>query len=980
MGLLDRFRAQPRWKNSSPAVRQAAVEELPLDQQDTLVTIAREDRDANVRIAALKKVLAPATIADIARADGDERVREQATALLVDLACGEFEGTEPAESLAALAGLSDPKHLLTVARGASAEAVARAGLARLQDPGAFGSVARRSAHPAVRLEALAKIQDEAELAAVAMRGDYKDVATSAVERLASRDRLDEIANRAKNRTAAKRARARVREIDAAAEEAARQARIEAVPVPTAEEIDLARRRRKAADLCHHLERLVNTALDEGDAALTEAERAWQALALPEGDDASARFAAATAAVRAALETSLAERAERARLAQAIAEAVSARRVLCETVDAIAGDEAPARMDEARTAWNALPECPDQAEAARWARRFEDASRAAEARYRAVLAVRARREKATRVCADLEQLATSAEFPRARTDWQGLRRAWSELTASGFDDQALAARFKEADERLQAREAEARERRAREQQETLARLQKLCAEVEAAAAATDLTLKGGERALRDARAALDEDAPLPSREDHQQIAARLEQAMSTLFPRVQELRDMDDWQRWANAGLQEELCQRVEKLMEVEDLALAAKQLREAQARWKQVAIAPRDQSQALWNRFKAASDAVRARCDVYFAQVATEQAANHARKETLCQQAEALSNSSEWIKTAEAIKALQAEWKGVGAAPRAQEKALWDRFHAACDAFFTRRREDLQHRKEEWSANLAKKEALCEQAEAIAETTEWQKGVEEIKRLQAEWKTVGPVRKARADALWLRFRAACDRFFERYQQRDQLAASGVVADAEAVLQEFESLVPAEGDGPPPEDLKQKTADLRGRWLAVAGSLPRERALRLGDRYTRAVTRLVETWPGSFGGTDWDPETNVRKMEELCIQVEQLLPQEAGGSPAAGPNPTKRPRPRCSRGSCARRWRPTRSPESRTRAPGGKRRPRICATPRRPGSGLARSPMRRRARCMLASRRRAPARARRSSSVEGAWRHDEGTGLKPCAFR
>lgn len=98
MGLLDRFRAQPRWKNSSPAVRQAAVEELPLDQQDTLVTIAREDRDANVRIAALKKVLAPATIADIARADGDERVREQATALLVDLACGEFEGTEPARA------------------------------------------------------------------------------------------------------------------------------------------------------------------------------------------------------------------------------------------------------------------------------------------------------------------------------------------------------------------------------------------------------------------------------------------------------------------------------------------------------------------------------------------------------------------------------------------------------------------------------------------------------------------------------------------------------------------------------------------------------------------------------------------------------------------------------------------------------------------------------------------------------------------
>jgi hypothetical protein len=882
MGLLDRFRAQPRWKNSSPAIRQAGVEELPLDQQDILVSIAREDRDPGVRVAALKKVLAPSAIADIARSDADERVREQATALLVDLACGEFEGTDQSECLAALAGLSDPKNLLHVARSAGAEAVARAAMGRLQEPGAFGSVARRSPHSAVRLEALSRIEDEAELAAVAVRGDFKDSTAAAVERLTSRERLDEVAGRAKNKTAAKRARARLREIDEAVEAAARAARADAVPVPTPDELALAQRRRKASALCQHLEALVNTSLDEGDAALGEAERGWQALALPDDDELTVRFAAAAGAVRTALESNLADRAERARLAQVTAEAVAARRSLCETLDAVAGEEAPARLAEARAAWSVLAACPDEVEASRWARRFEDSFRAAEARHRAALAQRARREKAARVCADLERLAASAEFPRARGDWQALRRAWSELTSSGLDDQALGVRFKEADERLQAREGEAREQRAREQQDNLARLQKLCAEVEAAAAAPDLTLKAGERLLRDARAALDAAPPLPARQDREQLEARLEPAMSALFPRVQELRDMDDWQRWANAGVQEELCQRVEKLVEVEDLAVAARQLREAQARWKEVATAPRGQSQDLWTRFKAASDAVRARCDVYFAQMAAEQTGNQARKEALCQRAEALSNSSDWIKTAEAIKALQAEWKTVGPAPRAQEKALWDRFHGACDAFFTRRREDLQHRKEEWAGNLARKEAICVQAEAIAETTEWQKGVEDIKRLQAEWKTVGPVRKARADAVWQRFRAACDRFFERYQHRDQVAAAVVVSDAEAVLQEFESLGPAEGELPlPPADLAPKAAALRARWIAVAASLPRERALRLADRYTRAVTRLVDAWPASFAGTDWDPEVNLRKMEELCVQVEQLLGPEGGSGHAEG---------------------------------------------------------------------------------------------------
>lgn len=885
MGLLDRFRAQPRWKHASAAVRTTAVEELPLDQQEILVAIAREDRDPGVRIAALKKVIAPETIAEIARTDGEARVREQAATLLLDLALGAFEGTDQAESLAALSGLTDQKQLLAVARGAASEAVARAAVDRVQDAASLGSVARRSAHASVRLQALARLADPAELLAVALRSEFKDVTSAAVERLSSRDHLEEVASRGKNKTAAKRARARVREIDAAAQQAAAEtARAKAAPGPSAEELELAARRKRATAICQRLETLVNGGLDDGEAALTEIERAWHLLELPGDDPLTIRFEAARAAVVGELSQHIADRAERARRAQVVAETVAARRALCETVNGIAGDETPSRLDEARGAWAALAECPDEVEAAQWTRRFEEAVRAAEARYRALQASRARRERAAQVCADLERLAETGAFPKARGDWQAMRRAWNELTATGFDDAPLAARFNAADEKMRGREAEAREQRAREQQETLVRLQKLCAEVEGVAAAQELTLKAGERALRDARATLDQELAVPTRQDAEQIQERLKAAVAALVPRVQELRDMDDWQRWANAGLQEELCVQVEKLLEVDDLALAAKQLREAQARWKQVAIAPRDQSQVLWTRFKAACDAVRAKCDVYFVQVGQEQAANQARKEALCQQAEALSGSSDWIKTADAIKALQGEWKAVGPAPRMQEKALWERFHAACDTFFTRRRDDLQHRKEEWAANLEKKDALCAQAEALAETTEWQKGVEEIKRLQAEWKTIGPVRKTRADAVWQRFRAACDRFFERYHQRDQLAASAVVTDAEGVLQSLEALLPAEGEVPPaPENLRDTVGEIRVRWSAVIATLPRERALRFGERYMKAVTRLVEVWPAPFAGTDWDPEANLRQMEELCVEVEQLLAQEGAGQ-AAGPMP------------------------------------------------------------------------------------------------
>ena len=891
MGLFDRFRSQPRWKNANPAIRLAALEEMPLDQQDLLVSIAREDRDPSVRLAALKKVLSPSVIAEISRSESDHRVREEAHTLLVDLAVGAFENTTEAECLAALAGLGEQKHVVSVARGSSNEAVARAALQRVDDQAGLGSIARRAALAPIRTAALERISGEAELAAVALRSEFKDVTLAAVERISSDAVLDDIANRAKNKSAAKRARAIVKAHQAVVEAAAAQVRAatEASKRPSPEAVAAARRGETAVRICERLEALAVSALDEGEAALSEIDRAWQALA-GEVDAASAsRFAAAHTAVEQALARHLSERAERTRVAHETAEAAAARRALCEQVDGIAGDEAMVRLDEVRAAWEALQPCPDETEASRWQRRFDEAARACEARHRARLAQRAKRERAADVCAELEKLAASPVFPDAAKTWQSIKRAWNELTATGFDDAALAARFGEAETRLRAAETEAREQRAKVQQENLARVEKTCAEVEALAQAEGLTLKNAERAIREARALADDPGPLPSKTDRDRLTARLEAALAILFPKAQELREMDEWQRWANAGVQEELCQKVEALAQVEDLAQVARQLKELQTQWKGVATAPRNQSQALWNRFKVAADAARARCDVFFAQLAQEHQGNKEKKDALCQQAEALAQSTDWIKTADAIKALQAEWKTVGPAPRAEEKALWERFHAACNTFFTRRRDDLQTRKDEWAANLTRKENICERAEAIAETTEWQKGIEEIKALQAEWKTIGPVRKSRADAIWQRFRAACDKFFERYQNRDHLANAAVLAEADGACQALEQLLPAEGTEPgeAPADLAAIVAAQRSRFAAAVGSLSRERAIMVSDRLARTLARVVEAWPAAFAGTDLDPETTLRQMEELCVQVEQLGAPEPG-SIAAVPSEEESP--------------------------------------------------------------------------------------------
>ena len=194
------------------------------------------------------------------------------------------------------------------------------------------------------------------------------------------------------------------------------------------------------------------------------------------------------------------------------------------------------------------------------------------------------------------------------------------------------------------------------------------------------------------------------------------------------------------------------------------------------------------------------------------------------------------MKTAAEIQALQAEWKTIGPVGRGHEKAIWERFRAACDRFFTRRQEDLKQRKDEWAANLARKEALCDAGRGAGRLDRLGRGrAAQLKQLQAEWKTIGPVRKSKSEAVWQRFRTACDRFFDRYKHRDQL--------------ELQEKAEPRDDGHPrargaaaarsrraaarPRACTRSIQDARARWQQ-APELPREVQQDLAARYHQAL--------------------------------------------------------------------------------------------------------------------------------------------------
>lgn len=887
MGILDRFKTQPKWKHADAEVRLAGVHELPEDEQDVLAEVARTDEDARVRKAAVGKLGTVGTLAEILRADADESVRDQAAGVLLDIALGAFEADE-ASSLAAveafggLPAASAQKQIVLVAKTAKRESVSQAALNRLaDDPKALATVARRSEHAAVRVSALGRLHDADELAATALKSSFRDVATAALEQVTDRAAIRAIATRAANPAAARRARVMLRAFE---EQDAAAAAAEAAVVAAAQA-----RRRGQAELVRELERLSAQAGDAGAADRVESLVArWQLEGADADADLRGRFDQALGAARESLARLQAERVAREQRQKEAAERIAARRAVITRCRAMAADTNAEAQAVLVAEWEGLPVVEDP-EGAQLQADFDSALRSIERKRKEEASVGERLARLVELAAALETLSADERYPASRDLRQRARRVrqdaqaavasldadprWREtierITAA---ESALASR-EQAWRDAQNAEAEQHKRRAQQAVQRMADLQKLEAP----------TLKALERAIADALALETELGHEPVDPERVALRRQLAAEREGLQPKAAALREADDWQRWANAGVQESLIEKMTALGAEADANLAFRRMRELQEQWKAVASAPRDTAEQLWTRFRAAAQTVRERVEPLRAAQHAHQVEHLARKIALCEKAEALADSTDWIATADALKALQAEWKTVGPAPRRDEQAVWDRFRTACNRFFTRRQEDLKQRKQVWTTNLEAKDALISRAEALATVTDFTAGFSELKALQAAWKASGPVKKAKSEQVWQRFRAACDAFMERYRTRDTQQFADRLARREAVAVDLEALAAGLAAGTVAHDgLLERVRSIRMGWQQ-AGSVPREVLHPLATRFDAALGAVLAAAPQAFRHSELDAEGNRAQLEQLCERVEQVAgrqPAMAGASPVA----------------------------------------------------------------------------------------------------
>ncbi|MEG1670845.1 MAG: DUF349 domain-containing protein [Mucinivorans sp.] len=340
---------------------------------------------------------------------------------------------------------------------------------------------------------------------------------------------------------------------------------------------------------------------------------------------------------------------------------------------------------------------------------------------------------------------------------------------------------------------------------------------------------------------------------------------------QELRDLD---LKRNYEAKKELCERAESLIETPSATSAFSELQKLHDLYREAGPVAMEFKEQLWDRFKAASARINKRHQEYFDSLRDEQEQNLALKEGLCVKIEEfsilpLTSVAEWNSVQEQITELQKVWKTIGFAPKKDNNRIYERFRAACDKFFAAKRTFFASMRSEMDEHLQVKTDLCVMAENLAQSDDWKTTTDAIIALQKQWKESGPVSRRHSDAIWKRFRAACDTFFDRkaehFKESDTLYNENLAAKL-AIIEELKAMDASENA------TFDTLKEVMGRFTAI-GFVPIKQKEVVARQYKEVVDRLFERLRGGAhsAGTE--------RIERYKERVGQM--RQGGSSSGAG---------------------------------------------------------------------------------------------------
>ncbi|HEX4886942.1 MAG TPA: DUF349 domain-containing protein [Luteibaculaceae bacterium] len=330
--------------------------------------------------------------------------------------------------------------------------------------------------------------------------------------------------------------------------------------------------------------------------------------------------------------------------------------------------------------------------------------------------------------------------------------------------------------------------------------------------------------------------------HQEITSAYHAAVDNFYYHIRIYKDLKELDLKKNLELKKELLTKLEATAQKESVKEMEEAVRALQAEWYELGPVPKDQFDELRAQFTAVCDTIYAKIKTHFAQQKEIQQENLRKKQSILDKTVNIiqtkrESHKDWQKSTEKLIKLQEEWKTVGFGPKKENEEIWQEFRKQCDFFFAEKKKYYDSLGKEFEINRIRKEDLCDKVEAIQGNTNWKETADKIVKFQQQWKNIGSAGQKHEQKLWLRFRAACNAFFDlkktHFASQDEKLAENLIKKEE-LLQRMEATVFGDSKEQNLELIKAFTKE----WSAL-GHVPRKDMDRINSLYNKVLDNIFE---------------------------------------------------------------------------------------------------------------------------------------------
>jgi hypothetical protein len=325
----------------------------------------------------------------------------------------------------------------------------------------------------------------------------------------------------------------------------------------------------------------------------------------------------------------------------------------------------------------------------------------------------------------------------------------------------------------------------------------------------------------------------------------------------------------NAHAKNQILDRLRELVDNEETTSSIDTIKEIQKEWKSIGPVPSNQNKNLWASYNALMDRYYDNRSIYFELKELDRKKNLESKLELCEKAESLASFEDLKDAIKVLNELHEEFKHIGPVPREEQEQVWQRFKAASDAVYARRKEFYEGQKELLKVNQVEKEKLIAQLEAFKgfkadRIREWNQKTKEILEIQKAWEAIGPVPREHGREINKAFWGLFKQFFHHknqfFKELDEVRKVNK-EKAEKLIEQADALK----DSTDWKDTSNELINLQKEWKKL-GPMPEKVRDDLYHRFKTACDTFFQNRRDANKEVTEEFEENLKKKQAICEQM------------------------------------------------------------------------------------------------------------------